>query len=63
VVVSVACDFNVIPVYSIIFYETGKAATVHSLTGVPADALLVLATTSEGAVSNCAVSSSPVLPD
>jgi hypothetical protein len=41
--------------------KTGKAATVHSLTGVPADALLVLATTSEGAMSNCVVSSSPAL--
>jgi hypothetical protein len=37
------------------------AATVHTLTGVPAGALLVLATTADAVVSNCIVSSSPAL--
>ena len=41
--------------------KTGTAATVHSLTGVPAGALLVLATTADAAPSNCSVSSSPSL--
>jgi hypothetical protein len=41
--------------------KTGTAATVHSLTAVPAGALLVLATTADAVVSNCIVSSSPAL--
>ncbi|MEP7375512.1 MAG: Ig-like domain-containing protein [Chitinophagaceae bacterium] len=41
--------------------KTGTAATVHSLTGVPAGALLVLATTADAVVSDCSVSSSPAL--
>ena len=41
--------------------KTGTAATVHSLTGVPAGALLVLATTADAVPSNCSVSSSPSL--
>ena len=41
--------------------KTGTAATAHSLTGVPAGALLVLTTTSDAVVSNCSVSSSPSL--
>ena len=41
--------------------KTGIAATSHPLTGVPAGALLVLATTADAIVSNCAVSSSPAL--
>ena len=41
--------------------KTGTTATVHSLTGVPAGALLVLATTADAVVSNCIVSSSPSL--
>jgi glucose/arabinose dehydrogenase len=41
--------------------KTGAAATVHSLTGVPAGALLVLTTTSDAVVSNCTVTSSPSL--
>jgi hypothetical protein len=41
--------------------KTGESATTHSLTGVPAGALLVLATTADAVVSNCNVSSSPVL--
>jgi len=41
--------------------KTGTSATVHSLTAVPAGALLVLATTADAIVSNCIVSSSPVL--
>ena len=41
--------------------KTGMAATAHSLTGVPAGALLVLATTADAVLSNCSVSSSPSL--
>ena len=41
--------------------KTGTAATVHSLTGVPAGALLVLATTADVVPSDCRVSSSPAL--
>ena len=41
--------------------KTGLAATSHPLTGVPAGALLVLATTADAIVSNCVVSSSPAL--
>ena len=41
--------------------KTGTAATVHSLTSVPAGALLVLSTTADAITSNCAVSSSPSL--
>jgi hypothetical protein len=41
--------------------KTGAAATVHSLTSVPAGALLVLSTTSGSNLSNCSVSSSPSL--
>jgi hypothetical protein len=41
--------------------KTGTAATVHSLTGVPAGALLVLSTTADAVPSNCNVSSSPAL--
>ena len=41
--------------------KTGTAATVHSLTSVPAGALLVLSTTADAVTSNCAVSSSPAL--
>ena len=41
--------------------KTGTAATVHALTGVPAGALLVLATTADAALSDCIVSSSPAL--
>ena len=41
--------------------KTGTAATVHSLTGVPAGALLVLATTADAVPSNAIVSSSPSL--
>ncbi|MEP7375511.1 MAG: Ig-like domain-containing protein [Chitinophagaceae bacterium] len=41
--------------------KTGTAATVHSLTGVPAGALLVLTTTSDAVVSNCTVTSTPSL--
>ena len=41
--------------------KTGTAATAHSLTGVPAGALLVLATTADAVPSNCNVSSSPSL--
>ena len=41
--------------------KTGTAATVHSLTGVPAGALLVLSTTADAVVSDCIVSSSPSL--
>jgi hypothetical protein len=41
--------------------KTGTAATVHSLTAVPAGALLVLATGADAVPSNCAVSSSPSL--
>jgi glucose/arabinose dehydrogenase len=41
--------------------KTGTAATAHPLTGVPAGALLVLATTADAVVSNCSVSSSPSL--
>ena len=41
--------------------KTGTAATVHPLTGVPAGALLVLATTADAVVSDCSVSSSPAL--
>ena len=41
--------------------KTGTSATTHSLTGVPAGALLVLATTADAAPSNCSVSSSPSL--
>ncbi|MDD1444424.1 Ig-like domain-containing protein, partial [Dolichospermum sp. ST_sed3] len=39
--------------------KTGIAATTHSLTGVPAGALLVLASTADAVVSDCSVSSSP----
>ncbi|MEP7377460.1 MAG: Ig-like domain-containing protein, partial [Chitinophagaceae bacterium] len=41
--------------------KTGTAAIVHSLTGVPAGALLVLSTTADAVPSNCSVSSSPAL--
>ena len=41
--------------------KTGTAATVHTLTGVPAGALLVLATTSDAFPADCIVSSSPTL--
>ena len=41
--------------------KTGMAATVHPLTGVPAGALLVLATTADAVPSDCIVSSSPSL--
>lgn len=41
--------------------KTGVEVTVHSLTGVPAGALLVLATTADAVVSDCIVSSSPAL--
>ena len=41
--------------------KTGTAATAHPLTGVPAGALLVLATTADAVPSNCNVSSSPSL--
>ena len=41
--------------------KTGTSATVHALTGVPAGALLVLTTTSDAAVSNCTVTSTPAL--
>ena len=41
--------------------KTGTAATVHSLTSVPAGALLVLSTTADAIPSNCLVSSSPAL--
>ena len=41
--------------------KTGVGATSHSLTGVPAGALLVLATTADAVPSNCIVSSSPSL--
>ena len=41
--------------------KSGTSATVHALTAVPAGALLVLATTADAIVSNCAVSSSPAL--
>ncbi len=41
--------------------KTGAAATTHSLTGVPAGALLVLATTADAVPTNCAVSSTPAL--
>jgi hypothetical protein len=41
--------------------KTGTAATAHSLTGVPAGALLVLATTADAFPSDCSVSSSPSL--
>ena len=41
--------------------KTGIAATTHPLTGVPAGALLVLATTADAIVSNCNVSSTPSL--
>ena len=42
--------------------KTGTAATIHPLTGVPAGALLVLATTADAVVSNCIVTSTPALP-
>jgi hypothetical protein len=41
--------------------KTGVGAQAHTLTGVPAGALLVLATTADAAPSNCAVSSTPSL--
>jgi hypothetical protein len=41
--------------------KTGNAATTHALTGVPAGALLVLATTSDAVPSNAVVSSTPAL--
>ncbi len=41
--------------------KNGVATTAHSLTGVPAGALLVLATTADAVPSNCVVSSSPAL--
>ncbi|MFI5129710.1 MAG: beta strand repeat-containing protein [Chitinophagales bacterium] len=41
--------------------KTGSAATVHSLTGVPVGALLVLTTGAASATQNCTVSSSPSL--
>ena len=41
--------------------KTGTAATTHSLTGVPAGALLVLATTADATPADCGVSSSPSL--
>jgi glucose/arabinose dehydrogenase len=41
--------------------KTGTSATVHSLTAVPAGALLVLATTADAVVSNSIVSSTPAL--
>jgi hypothetical protein len=41
--------------------KTGTAALVHSLTGVPAGALLVLSTTADAAPTNCNVSSAPSL--
>ncbi len=41
--------------------KAGIAATIHSLTGVPAGALLVLSTTADAVVSDCIVSSSPSL--
>ena len=41
--------------------KTGTQATVHSLTGVPAGALLVLTTTVDAVPSDCNVSSSPAL--
>ena len=41
--------------------KAGTAATVHSLTGVPAGALLVLTTTVDAVPSDCSVSSSPAL--
>jgi len=39
--------------------KTGTGASSHSLTGVPAGALLVLATTADAVPSDCSVSSSP----
>jgi len=41
--------------------KTGIGAQAHALSGVPAGALLVLATTADAAPSNCAVSSTPSL--
>ncbi|MEP7375510.1 MAG: Ig-like domain-containing protein [Chitinophagaceae bacterium] len=41
--------------------KTGTAPTVHSLTAVPAGALLVLSTTADAVVSNCIVTSTPSL--
>jgi glucose/arabinose dehydrogenase len=41
--------------------KSGAAATVHSLTGVPAGALLVLSTTSDAYLGDCIVSSTPAL--
>ena len=41
--------------------KTGTSATTHSLTGVPAGALLVLTTTADAVPSNCSVSSAPSL--
>ena len=41
--------------------KSGTQATVHTLTGVPAGALLVLATTADAVPSDCNVSSSPSL--
>jgi hypothetical protein len=41
--------------------KAGTAATVHSLTSVPAGALLVLSTTADALPTNCLVSSSPAL--
>jgi hypothetical protein len=41
--------------------KTGVGAQAHTLTAVPAGALLVLATTADAAPSNCAVSSTPSL--
>ena len=41
--------------------KTGVGATVHSLAGVPAGALLVLSTTADALVSDCIVSSVPSL--
>ncbi len=41
--------------------RTGTGPIAHSLTGVPAGALLVLATTADAFLSDCSVSSSPSL--
>jgi glucose/arabinose dehydrogenase len=41
--------------------RTGVAATTHSLTAVPAGALLVLATTADAVPADCIVSSTPAL--
>jgi len=58
------CNNNLlVPQVSIRSFDSksGLTATTHSLTGVPAGALLVLATTSDAVPSNCTVSSNPSL--